>query len=893
MTNRLLMLLGAATLVACATQNEAYFQGEPPHIHGIEGGLGVEHGNTGGGQVTLLGEGFGDSAAEVVVYFGSVNATVVEVVDGALVVDVPAGPIEGGAVDVRVATTGGVDVAEGLYLYDVGDFYDRQVAYVVASNYWMSCLGGADDSYNVGCDTFAYVGNSGTDGVSEAYSFAYPRIHSTHFGFYGGTDTSAEWVVEVPGQSTYPRAVEDLRLSLEDSIDENGLPEFALVNADYDGKGWCANIEDLGSWHWGGGDGYEVFSAMAEPGLITGEEANSAGQCEDDQVWYEGDTLRYCATAQFSGDKALEYRADWPVPQSFFTDSDGYPDTPMDVELRMKGAFSRSFELTLPEPIQLQATEGLPEVNGDAGYLWGISDFEACFDDDGDANTTLDETVVSFSWAPSAAEMTTDSDLEEDGENPQIVRGSQTYVRFNVTLASLNWFGLEGFPIRATITVPDTYHYDEETGLSTLELPAWVMYQFPTNEMTTSESSSGGGIGGVGGVGGDETWTFGDSSRTDYGYLQIAIERITEYSLNAKKKLGGDVILAYVTGDMGFYAWTNPVAEGLCGNCLDEDADGWADYLDPDCIDGAEEDGSFDADYPCADGADNDGDGLIDVDDDDCESGDGREGNCGNGHDDDGDGWVDADDGECDDPFGQEDGLDDGDWECTDGADNDGDGWVDNEDPVCTKGTDAEDDTFNAEYECNDGEDNDGHGDADAADPHCLLNGATELLEEPVYAEGTECDDVADNDGDSYVDANDPGCEKAPYWREGDAYADPDDDPELATECYDGVDNDGDGWVDALDGGCVHPTTGDPDGFQDDESADGPSDTCGNGADDDSDGWVDEDDPDCTSFTNEVGFGDTECNNGEDDDGNGDVDAEDGDCDDALDDDEETESTTG
>jgi hypothetical protein len=878
--SRLLLLLSATGLAACAGTVEPYYSGEAPEILGVEGGQSVELGNTGGGEIVITGEGFGNDTASVVVYFGTVNATVLEVTPSRLRVQVPRGPLTGGNVDVAVSTPGGVDIAPDLYKYDVGDFYDDQVAYVLATNYWYSCFGGGDDSHNAGCDGIAYNGFTGTTGSSEFFEFPFPRVHTQSVGWFGGTDVSTDWAVQIPAQVTYASSVDDLRFQIADGLDASGNPDFALVNTLYDNNGgWCVNIDELGSWYWGGGDGYPEFSVSAGGGGITADQERSSADCDDDQVWYPADTLRYCAVPEY-GEVPLDYEADWPVPASFFVDEDGFEDFPTEVQVRMRGAFASTFGLALPEPIQPVVTEGIEPINSE-GFLWTLSNFDACFDDDLDGNTTLDEIAVTFSWIPSEVELTGNQDLS-NGE-PQVIRDAQTFVRVSLTTLSIGWLGGEAYPVRASIVVPDSYHVDAETGMSQLELPTSVLYQFPTTDAQWS-SSSDGGVGGIGG--GDTVYSFGDSARSDYGYLVVTIDRVTEYRLDASKKLGGDLIFAYNTGDFGFFSWSNPKDNGVCGNCTDEDGDGWPDLLDADCIDGTAEDGAYDGTgyYTCSDNLDNDGDGLIDADDPDCSRGTDRESNCDDGTDNDGDGWTDELDSECDDPLGAELGDDDVGWECTDGVDNDGDGWIDADDPICTKGSDSEDDGYNEDAQCNDGIDNDLHGDPDSLDPLCLLNGASHFFEEPEYVPDSECDDLIDNDEDGYIDGNDPDCEYAPHWREGNAFSDPEIRPETATECYDGVDNDGDGWVDSLDLGCVSEISGELDGFLDDEGADIAGSNCDDQIDNDGDTYTDLEDPDCTLYTNEVGYGDTECNDSFENDGDGLIDREDPDCDDAFDD---------
>ena len=120
----------------------------------------------------------------------------------------------GGPVDVAVSTQGGVDISEDLYVYDVGDFYDDQVAYVLATNYWYSCYGGGDDSHGAGCDTLAFNGYTGTTGDAEFFDFVFPRVHSQNVGWFGGTDEAPEWAVQTPAQVSFASSVDDLRFQV-------------------------------------------------------------------------------------------------------------------------------------------------------------------------------------------------------------------------------------------------------------------------------------------------------------------------------------------------------------------------------------------------------------------------------------------------------------------------------------------------------------------------------------------------------------------------------------------------------------------------------------------------------------------------------------------------------
>lgn len=100
----------------------------------------------------------------------------------------------------------------------------------------------------------------------------------------------------------------------------------------------------------------------------------------------------------------------------------------------------------------------------------------------------------------------------------------------------------------------------------------------------------------------------------------------------------------------------------ICDNGLDDDGDGLVDLEDPDCQEASPE--------ICNNGIDDDGDGAIDGNDPDCVMGGEI---CTNGTDDDGDGLIDGLDPDCN--PGQE--------VCNNFFDDDGDGLVDGDDPDC------------------------------------------------------------------------------------------------------------------------------------------------------------------------------------------------------------------
>ena len=96
--------------------------------------------------------------------------------------------------------------------------------------------------------------------------------------------------------------------------------------------------------------------------------------------------------------------------------------------------------------------------------------------------------------------------------------------------------GGEGVTQQATITVPDNNNFDPETGVSSLSLPTWVMYSFPTAQNDYGEQQ--------GTVAGQTTWAgYGDQSDPTNGLLIIALDRKVEYTLDASIEtyIGGEL----------------------------------------------------------------------------------------------------------------------------------------------------------------------------------------------------------------------------------------------------------------------------------------------------------------------------------------------------------------
>ena len=823
----LLLLLG----VGCApfsTFDPYYENWNPPSISGLS--VVSEAGNIGGGTTTINGSGFGEDANQIVVQFGDDNAQIVSITDSAIEVIVPPGPITGGAVDIRVATTTGTGTAVGGYTYDVGTLYAEQIGHIQINNYWESCYGGLsdrlDDAYpGVGCNTISYVGYAGIDGVAESLEFRYPRLHAENIGYFGGTDQgSSEWVVERPGQLGFAFGVEDLHAD---------IGEVVLRNEIWEGDAFCPDLDSLASYRYGGGvEGY------LDPVTVAGADYLQGSNCDPgDEGAYPLDELRFCTSPSEDGTSSFVYRPDWPVVKNFFAGKKNDWTKSAEITISAPAVGIDGLLVDVPESLVVYNTEGFePVLEGEtaANDLWSLSTMQGCFDDDGNGER-LDDVALRFEWTPSKVS-------EQDGtfecNSPGELCAQRTYVRLTLTALSLNWFGTVGYPVRATLVVDD--EAPRGSDLASLEVPASVMYQIPSVRLPQASGLAGGD-------------GLLDSTISDWGYVVAAFERVTDYAI--RTNTGDTVVFSYTTGDFGFFGWDNPTDADGCSNCLDDDDDGWSDADDPDCAGGAEETGF--GDDACNDGRDNDGDGREDADDADCLSGDGAdESNCSNELDDDADGLADELDPDC------LAGGNEGDNACDDGADSDGDGWVDLADPDCSGG---DEEVGFGTTACNDGEDNDLDGLADILDPDCL-DAADDDEATPVVTPG--CEDGTDEDADGWTDAADPDCAGG-----GD---------ELGfggTACNDGVDNDGDLSVDAADPDCA-------DASDDDESTPVVVTGCTDGLDGDLDGWTDGADPDCAVGSEELGFGVWACNDGVDNDVDLFIDGLDPECIDALDEDE-------
>ncbi|MBU1068272.1 hypothetical protein KJ975_01770 [Myxococcota bacterium] len=178
----------------------------------------------------------------------------------------------------------------------------------------------------------------------------------------------------------------------------------------------------------------------------------------------------------------------------------------------------------------------------------------------------------------------------------------------------------------------------------------------------------------------------------------------------------------------------------ICNNQLDDDADGFADCDDQDClIDEACLSVPLEI---CDNGEDDDLDGFADCNDTDCTAGCEYLETCDNNIDDDGDSFVDCDDQDC--TFSQL-CADPRDERCENGIDDDWDGLLDCDDPDCA---DAQACLALIPEICDNGIDDDQDGYTDCNDLECVA--VCEYLE--------ICDNGIDDDGDSFVDCDDQDC---------------------------------------------------------------------------------------------------------------------------------------
>lgn len=755
-----LLLLAGVGCAPFSTFEPYYENWNPPSVSALS--VTSEKGNIGGGTVDITGSGFGTEAEQVVVQFGDENAEILAIEDGSIQVRVPQGPITGGAVEVRVATRTGFTAASDSYVYDVGDLYAEQIGHIQVNNYWESCLGGRsgriDDTWGASttyCGEGAYIGYAGIDGVAEALTFEYPRLHSENVGFLGGTDQAGStWVIERPGQNSFASGVEDLHRDIGTVTLENEL---------WEGDAWCPELDEMATYRYGGGrEGFLDAVNISTADVLEGS------NCElGDPGAYDLSSMEFCTTPNDDGTSSYVYRPDWPVVKNFFAGKKNDHTRSATITIRAPEVGIEGLEVDIPESVVVYNEQGITSVvEGEEGAsdIWGILELEGCFDDAG-GSESLDDVALRFAWDRSPVS-------ENDGtfscDEPGELCAQSTYVRLTLTTLSLNWFGTVGYPVRATVVVPDGSTREERP---TLDVPASVLYQFPTVRLPIPGGLAGGLL---------------DSGVSNWGYLVATFERVTDYSI--RTNAGGTVVFSYTTGDFGFYGWDNPTEADACHNCLDDDGDGWSDADDPDCAGSGTEETGLGEDA-CNDGIDNDGDGRVDSRDTSCTAGDGEdESNCSNGLDDDEDGLEDLDDPDC---LGGGNEGDTAELEaCADGLDEDADGWTDLEDPDCLTG-DAEVGFGTAA--CNDGEDNDGDVLFDALDPDCAS-----ADDEDEAAAVSGCSDLLDGDLDGWTDLDDPDCAGG---TEEIGFG--------TTQCNDGEDNDLDLTFDVLDLDCSSATDDD------------------------------------------------------------------------------------
>jgi hypothetical protein len=637
-----------------------------------------------------------------------------------------------------------------------------------------------------------------------------------YVGWAGGSDISDRWKVQTPGHM--PNSF-DAEQSFED-LHNARAKGVRLVNqswADEDVFGdpyWCTDMRHFQTYTYQGGfegeDYYPPFSISGSGNTVSEElgttlladATRSDGSCLESEGRRLSDLreLQFCEVGDYIKQRTYEFETSWNAGEPFFVGLDQTEDgavlnslAAVDILVDVPGIGLETV-VKVPPPIVVQGSAGFDDPGVGSDELWGLMELSSCADTNEDGVFDSDDAALRFQWEPYVMPLA-------DGDG---IKASRTQVKFTITVLDIGWFGGVGSPIRATITVPDENEYDPVTELSTLEVPVWVMYQFPSVDASWGGESL---------VAGSTSVSWGDPTRVDYGYLVLTVDRTTEYTLEADG-LDGDVVFAYSSGDFGFLSWSNPLdGDQPCADCNDNDGDGWIDADDPDCLAGELENNSELGKSTCNDGIDNDGDGLVDAEDDDCDDGSDIESTeCGDQVDNDGDGWVDLEDLDCQGGL-FEDNHTFGDFSCNDLIDNDGDGWFDRDDPACESADFDEDDGF-TDAQCNDGIDNDGHGDVDSEDTMCAQRGASYEFEQREL-EG-ECVDGEDNDLDGYTDSNDPDCEFNPWSFERRPFRDPLEYPGI-DQCYDGVDNDEDGAADALDPGCWN-AEGIADGFIDDES---------------------------------------------------------------------------
>jgi hypothetical protein len=160
-------LIPSVLLIAACDNREPYYDKEDVvSILGLS--IESEMGNIGGQQIEISGSGFGEDPNGITVMFGNQNADVVSMTDSTVTVQVPHGPVGGGAVDIRVGNSVGRDILSLGYTYNLpgngiepvfGEVAsENQIAYVAVANDMMSCYGGTATGSEYGCQLFVLTG---------------------------------------------------------------------------------------------------------------------------------------------------------------------------------------------------------------------------------------------------------------------------------------------------------------------------------------------------------------------------------------------------------------------------------------------------------------------------------------------------------------------------------------------------------------------------------------------------------------------------------------------------------------------------------------------------------------------------------------------------------------
>ena len=246
----------------------------------------------------------------------------------------------------------------------------------------------------------------------------------------------------------------------------------------------------------------------------------------------------------------------------------------------------------------------------------------------------------------------------------------------------------------------------------------------------------------------------------------------------------------------------------ICGNGVDDNADGKTDCADPTCFTASICERIIE---DCRNTIDDNKDGKVDCDDADCTADPFciKVETCGNGIDDNKDGKIDCADLECLNTAGCGDGGPEL-GHCDDGLDNDNSGRADCLDSkclgqACGTGCACTDGGTKGEADCTDTVDNDLDTKSDCADSDCAgLGCGTGCLCTNAKKAETDCSDGVDNDTDTATDCMDTDCTTAMcgvgcVCNGG---------LKKETNCTDGLDNDGDTKADCADVECVGVSCG-------------------------------------------------------------------------------------